>query len=398
MAGVRTISATEARRLLLHGQGLLEDPARPASPAAVHRQIERMGFVQVDTINVVERAHHHIIGSRFHDYRPTVLTRLLEKDRKLFEHWTHDASVIPIAWFPYWQVRFERYRRRGIDAASWWAKRMEGDPVAVIDDVLERITREGPLMSKDFEHERKPGQGSWWGWKPQKAALEYLWRQGTLTVTRRVNFHKVYDLTERVLPHLHDGPMPDQSQHVDWACETALDRLGVATPSELARFMNAIDLPAARAWCQSAAERGAVEQVQVESADDSPPQVAFAVPDWKERVECLPGPPPGMRLLSPFDPILRDRDRTERRFGFRYRFEAFVPEAKREYGYYVLPLLEGERLVGRVDPKHHRQEGELEIKGVWWEPKFKPTRQRRQALEEAVNDLACSIGAEYWRI
>ncbi len=181
----------------------------------MHRLIERLGFVQLDTINVVERAHQHILFTRLDEYRPAHLTRLLERDRKLFEHWTHDASVIPIDWFRYWRLRFRRYRERGLGANPWWARRMGGEPERVIEHVRRRIEREGALMSKDFEHRwskeapssadtgksvasSEPSEsGAWWGWKPQKAALEYLWRVGELSVAGRINFHKVYDLTER---------------------------------------------------------------------------------------------------------------------------------------------------------------------------------------------------------
>lgn len=388
------IEVEASRRLLLGGQGLLSDPARKATPAAVHRQIEAMGFVQVDTINIVERAHHHILRSRFDDYRPDMLTRLLERDRKLFEHWTHDASVIPAKWFHCWKVRFDRYRRRGHARKGWWAERMGGDPERVTAHVRERIEAEGPLMSKDFEH-NGDGAGPWWGWKPQKAALEYLWRSGELAINARVNFHKVYDLTHRVFPDLHDADAPDQDDHIAWACRAALDRLGAGTPAELSAFMRAIDQHEAGAWCKAAAARGEIMPVLIEHADGTKPRRAYACLDWRRRASRFGDPPDRMRLLSPFDPVIRDRRRALRLFGFDYRFEAFVPAPKRRYGYYVLPVLHRDRFVARVDPKLHRGEGHLEIKGVWWQPDVKVTRTLRRTLEDAVAEFAASLGADH---
>jgi len=390
---IPVVSAEAARRLLLGGQGLLADPTRRATPTAVCRQIERMGFVQVDTINIVERAHHHILHSRFDGYRPPMLSKLIERDRRLFEHWTHDASVIPTIWLDHWKVRFERFRAGWRDD-PWWEKRMGGEADKVIARVRKRVESEGPLMSRHFEPEGTGPSGPWWGWKPAKAALEHLWRAGDLVVSARVNFHKVYDLTERVFPNIAARPVPEETTHVDWACRTALDRLGVATPAELAGFFRIIPLAKARDWTRRAIAEGDAIDVTVEAENGEPPRRACAHPDWRRRVARAPTPPDRMRLLSPFDPVLRDRKRAERLFGFFYRFEAFVPAAKRQYGYYVMPILEGERLVGRLDLKFDRDAGVLRVLGLWWEPQVKNRRERRRTLEHAVDGFARAIGAE----
>jgi uncharacterized protein YcaQ len=393
-----TVPAAAARRLLLGAQGLLDDPRRRATADALYAAVERIGFVQIDSINVIERAHHLTLAARFQSYRPALLERLLERDRRLFEHWTHDAAAIPSLWYPYWHHRFERYRRRVL-AHPWWRERVGADPEAMIAHVLARLREEGPLMTKDFEDERPAGTDkTWWGWKPQKAILEYLWRTGVVAVAGRVNFHKVYDLTERVLPHLHAAPRPTEEEHVDWACRTALERLGVATASELAAFWAAVSIEEARAWAESRAAAGEIQTVLAAAVDGSAPRLSYAVPDWETRAAALPAPPPRLRILSPFDPILRDRARALRLFGFDYRFEAFVPEPQRKYGYYILPLLEGERLVGRLDPKLRRDEGLLEVRRVWWEPGVRFSKGRKAALEAAVERLARSVGAERWAL
>jgi uncharacterized protein YcaQ len=396
------ISDADARLLFLAGQGLADDPARRATLAAVQDVVDHLGFVQVDTINVIERAHHLIMQARLEGYRHPMLARLLEDRRSLFEHWTHDASVIPTRWFPHWRVRFGRYSSRGI-RQEWWKARFGSDPERVIDMVRQRIARDGPAMSKDFEHDGAgqplPEKG-WWGWKPQKAALEHLWRTGELAIARRVNFQKVYDLTERVIPPAHhEAPAPDDHEHVDWACRSALERLGVATAGELAAFWRAITPAAARQWCAEAAKAGEIVAVNVRSANDQRSSQAFASADILRRLsrarEAAPlHDPMRIRLLCPFDPVIRDRRRTMRLFGFDYSFEGFVPQAKRRFGYYVMPMLEGDRFIGRVDPKFDRQRGELIVQRLWWEPKVKASKARRTAVNDALQRLAMFIGAD----
>jgi hypothetical protein len=375
------------------GQGLLDDPSRSASPRAVLKQIQHMGFVQVDTINVLARAHDHILHTRFDAYQPRMLQKLLERDRSLFEHWTHDASIIPTAFLSQWKHRFERYPTAG-GRNPWWKRRMGRNWRAVIEHVRDRIEREGPLMSRDFEHERKGKVAGWWTWKPQKAALEYLWRCGELAVSHRVHFHKAYDLTHRVFDGFHDCQAPSRESHVDWACRQALSRLGVATSSELAAFFSGIEPAEARQWCHEAAHRSDIVPVVVESLDaDAKPRPAFALPDWRERFESLPEPPAHLRLLSPFDPVVRDRQRLLRLFNFDYRFEAFVPAASRKYGYYVLPMLRGDHFVGRLDARVDRHASCLVIEGLWWEHGARPVRRVRTALAQAIERLAQFVGA-----
>jgi uncharacterized protein YcaQ len=386
-----------ARRLLLETQGLLADPRRKATPESVYSLIERLGFVQIDSINVVERAHHLILAARLDGYRPRHLERLLHRERRLFEHWTHDAAAIPLPWYPYWRHRFERARLRILDH-PWWQERMGAEAEQIAAAVRGRLDREGPLRARDFEEERPTKGGGWWGWKTQKAALEHLWLTGTVAIAGRDGFHKVYDLAERVHPAAVAAPAPSAEEHVDWACRTALERLVIASAEELAAFWDALSVAEAKEWCRRAAAGGAIVPVRVATADGSTPRGAWALPDWRERAEGAPPPPKRIRLLAPFDPLLRDRRRALRLFGFDYRFEAFVPEPQRRYGYYVMPLLEGERLIGRLDPKLHREEGRLEVRGLWWEEGVAETKGRMAALEAALDRLCRFLGVERWTL
>ncbi len=399
------VSASEARRLLMDAQGLLADPTRRPGPAALYKLIQQMGFVQLDTITIVERAHHHILATRLDGYRPDHLESLHHKDRRLFEHMTHDASLIPTVWYPHWRHRFAR-----VAWTTWISKRLGDNPQPMLDSILARIRDRGPSMSRHIEHNGHPrdsgisavgveeaagaGERGWWEWRPSKAALEFLWRSGRLAVASRENFQKVYDLAERVLPEAHARPMPTDAEHLDWACSTALDRLGVATPAELAAFWHAVKPAHAAAWCRDAVASAAAIRVTVESADGSPPRPALAVPDWRNRLKTAPLPPDRVRLLSPFDPIIRDRRRALRLFNLDYRFEAFVPRAKRTHGYYVLPVLRGDRFIARLDPKLHRDRALLEIKKLWWEPGVNPTRRLLAELDEGITRFAKFIGAD----
>jgi uncharacterized protein YcaQ len=384
------LPASAARRLLLSGQGLLTDPAGPATEARVAALVEQLGYVQVDSINVVARAHHLTLWSRLDGYRPALLTRLLEHRRRLFEHWTHDASVISTRWYAHWHHRFARDAER-VRGSAWWRERLGARPQATLEALLERVAREGPLGTADLEGPRVPG--GWWAWTPEKAALEYLWRTGKLLVARRDNFQKVYDLAERVLPEVAKAPASTPAEHLEWAMRTALERLGAGTPTELAHFLGAVGPAEARAWCAAGLARGALVAVALEAADGSAPAVGVAAPGWREAARALPPAPARTRLLSPFDPVVRDRRRARRLFGFDFRFEAFTPAAKRQHGYYVLPVLEGERLLARVDLKHRREAGELALQGQWWEPGVAATRRRRAGLDEALERLAGQLGA-----
>ena len=403
MGATPFISAVVARRLFLAAQGLLGERqatgrAAPDGLTALRQVIEGLGFVQLDSINTVARAHDLILWSRLPGYRPEQLDQLLYKERFLFEHWTHDASAIPTAFYAHWKHRFVREAARLRDH-PWWRDRLGEDGERVVDHVRERITKEGPLGSADFEHPGK--RGAFWGWKPQKAALDYLWRSGELLVHDRVHFHKLYNLAEHVLPAAHRLPASALRAHKKWLCESAAARLVIFTPRELSQFWGGLELADARAFCAAAVKRGALCPVQVEPAGGGAPESALALADWQELQRRLPPPSDGpspegpdeLRLLAPFDPVIRDRARCLRRFGFDYRFEAFTPEPRRLYGYYVLPILHGDRLIGRLSPKLTRSRGVLSIEGLWWEPGVKALRARKRLLQTAVQELATFVGA-----
>ena len=372
------LSNALTRRLFLERHALSGTaPARGSAGLAA--LIERLGFVQLDSIATVERAHHMILFARRPSYKPGDLDHLLERQRALFEHWTHDAAVIPMGFYPYWKLRFAR------DAAGLrgpWQRWQRQDFLKRTSSVLDHIARHGPVCSADLRGDAPRKAGGWWDWHPDKTALEYLWRSGDLAVTKRVGFQKYYDLSERVIPDALRGVDPDPDQTIEWCCSAALDRLGFATPGELAAFWATVTPAEARAWCHRQAKAGRLIEIAVEGADGTH-RHGFARPDVIEAATAAPEPTGRLRVLSPFDPALRDRKRAERLFGFRYRIEVFTPAAQRQYGYYVFPLLEGARLVGRIDMKAHRAEGVLRVTALWPEAgvAWGKGRQARLAVE-----------------
>lgn len=375
----------EARRIFLGRHALAEPPAGPAKGEDLLALIRRLGFVQIDSINTVERAHHMILWSRRPSYRPENLRPLLERDRALFEHWTHDAAVIPTEFLPHWRLRFDRDATRIRDSwRGWQGPAFEAE----LDTVLAQVAANGPTGSGEVGAAEARGKGGWWDWHPSKTALEFLWRTGRLAVTRRHGFAKIYDLAERVYP---DHAAPEPAETIDWACNAALDRLGFATSGEIAAFWGKVRPEEAKAWCDAARKRGEIMERAVEQADGSPRRV-FARPGLRD--EPVPDPPARIRILSPFDPALRDRNRTERLFGFHYRIEVFVPEAKRRYGYYVFPMLEGARLIGRIDLRAQRAEGLLQVAAFWPEPGIAMSGGRRARLEAELARLARFAGCD----
>ena len=361
--------------------------------SALLELIERLGFVQVDSIRTVERAHHMILFARLASYRPRHLQSLLEDDRTLFENWTHDASIIPSRFYPYWRHRFTRERERLLH--RWRKHRPQG--IADIDAVLAAIHAHGEVRSRDMAPP-KPAAASagkgWWDWHPSKAALEYLWRTGQLAVSRREAFQKVYDLSERVIPahfHTHRQDM-SEDEIIDWSMNAALDRLGLATSGELAAFFALITPAQAQGWIRENRAVAGLLEVEVRSADGSRSRTAWARENVLDALADLQAPPQRLRVLSPFDPVLRDRARMQRLFGFEYRIEVFVPAARRRYGYYVFPLLEGDRLVGRIDMRCDRNRDALLVRALWWERGLRPSKLRQRRLGSELERLRRFIG------
>ncbi len=373
------LSNLEARRLWLHNHSL---SAAPTGPLDVMGMINALGFVQIDTIRNVTRAHHHILWSRNQNYREKHLWRLL-KSRQLFEHFTHDASLIPMEYLPMWRRQFTRMEKY-VAKAEWFASSLGQQN---INDIKARIKTEGPLSTHAFDSKIE-GKREMWSRPPHKKALDKMWYAGELATSHRENFIKFYDLAERVFPaDLHADIRPDAEQ-IDWLCTEALSRLGFATANEIAKFWDAVSTKEARAWAEG------LPEVELEAADGSISR-AYASPT----LAAAPKPSSRLRILNPFDPAIRDRTRLERLFGFEYRNEMFVPKAKRRWGYYVYPLLEGVRFVGRIELTADRKAGVLTVVGFWPEAGVKWGDARRGKLDSELARFCRFVGLRVivWR-
>lgn len=382
------LSNSDARRVFLTKQGLSAPPNRALTKAGLLDLIHDLGFVQVDSIQTVERAHHQILFSRNQTYRREHLTALLEKDGALFEHWTHDASILPSAFFKYWKHKFLDEEKAIVERWRRW--RGEGFE-ASFEETYDRVVKDGAILARDMKADGHVS-GGWWNWHPNKTALEYFWRTGKFAIAGRSNFQKIYDLVERVIPAEFHEPEVSREDFVDWACRSALARLGFATHGEIAAFWDLLSPDEAKVWVTE--HRDELIELLIEPALGGKPRSSWAFADFLATTDTYPEPPPRIRVLSPFDPMIRDRNRTERLFGFFYRIEIFVPEPKREYGYYVFPLLEGDRLIGRIDMKADRKKGTLDVKRLWLEPRVKASAGRLEKLEAELERLARFAGVE----
>ena len=374
-----------ARRLFLDRHLLLRPGSGSGRGEDLEGVLDALGFVQIDSVNTLARAHDLILWSRRGRYRPQALEHLVARRRTAFEHWTHDAAVIPMAFYPMWRKKFARDETRM--RARWSELRRPGWD-AEIEQVLRHIADNGPASSHDVGGEEKQGSSGWWDWQPSKVALEFLWRSGRLAICHRRGFRKFYDLAEHVIPEAYRNRQRDDEEIVDWAMSEALRRLGFGTSGELAAFFELVTRDEAKAWCAAALSKGRIVEAEIGLADGSRRR-SFTTEAILDNAASLPEPTARVRLLSPFDPALRDRTRAERLFGFHYRIEMFVPEAKRQYGYYVFPVLQGDRLIGRIDAK--RAAGALLVQAFWPEAGVRMGKARSSGLMselERVKTLA----------
>lgn len=344
-----SIPVTLARQILLDSQGLRAPRPQWNAKAGAQRAIEHLGYVQIDTINIVERAHHHILFNRVKDYEPAHLHTLLEKDRSVFEYWTHALSYVPVRDYRYF-LPFMAEVRTG--AMGWYNPR----PTAWIKKVLARIEKEGPLGVSDFEERVRKKKHLWAGVKVAKRVLERLKFEGALTVVARRGFEKVYDLTSRVHPHVSTLEMPSKEEVFAYRAERAARTFGIFTAE------NALHLHRKKAQLEfthylAKNQRAlGIREARIEGSN----AVRWISERWLEP-GAIREMEPRARILSPFDPVLIQRKLLKDVFHWDYTIECYVPAPKRKYGYFCLPILWGDRFVGRMDCKAYREEGMLEV-------------------------------------
>jgi hypothetical protein len=345
------LTKAQVRRAHIAAQGLASP--RPKSPNLGHvkRAIRQMGVLQIDSVNVVERAHHLTLFSRLGPYDVDLLWRAL-RERDVFEYWAHMASFSPVEDWPLLRHRMDRER-------EWGAiKRLTTEAPGYIETIYQEIVERGPLTTSDLED---PGtsQGPWWGWADGKIVLEWFLMTGRATVADRRNFTRYYDITERVIPPEHRGSpaiAADEAKKV--LLLRAAEKIGVGTGKDLADYFRYVYTDC-RPAIRELVDAGELVEVEVEGVKD---------PSFMRPGTRIPRATEARALLNPFDPIVWFRPRTEQIYDFHYRIEIYTPEPKRQYGYYVFPFLLGDELVGRVDIKADRKEKLLRVPGAFVEP------------------------------
>ncbi|HEV2858493.1 MAG TPA: crosslink repair DNA glycosylase YcaQ family protein [Solirubrobacterales bacterium] len=364
------LSAEQARRFALAAQGFGRPrPSGRVDARHLRRAIDDVGLLQLDSVNVFLRSHYMPLFSRLGPYPQQALDQLAwhedgsgnsrrARRRDLFEYWGHEASLLPVELQP-----LLRWRMARADSLAWkGVARIAREQPQLLEFVLNEVRERGPLRASDLAAEgRRRTPGEMWSWSEEKTALEYLFFSGQLCAARRVNFERLYDLPERVLPkQVLAAPTPTQEEAQRQLLLIAAKRLGVATEPDLGDYFR-LPRKESKARVAELAEDGALIPVRAEG--------------WRQPAYLSTDRPTGLRraassraLLTPFDSLVWARERTERLFDFRYRIEIYVPAPKRTYGYYVLPFLLDDRLVARVDLKSDRQAGVLRVRGAFAEP------------------------------
>jgi uncharacterized protein YcaQ len=353
------LTAGEARRIALAAQGFATPrPAGPVTRRQLLTLIDRLGVVQIDSVNVISRTHYLPAFSRLGAYPREMLEEVAwAKKRPLFEYWAHEASLLPLASQPLFRWRMQDAH----DGVGVWkgVARFLRERRDFVDRVLEEISRRGPLSASDLEMGQK-GEGGWWGWSDAKRAVECLFWTGELTTaTRRGTFERVYGLPEKVLPRAITAlPTPPREDAHRELYRRAIRAMGIATAKDLRDYFR-MPVEGAKARMAELVEAGDMVAVSVKGWRE--PAYLDPAARWPRRVEA-------QALLSPFDNLIWFRERTERIFGVRYRIEIYTPAHKRTHGYYVLPFLEGDALTARVDLKADRKAGVLVVQASHAEP------------------------------
>jgi len=374
--------------LFLQRQHLARPRALTLTANRLGRFVEDVGGIQLDSINVLDRAHYLTVWSRFGPYDRAWLDRIVYRRRLLFEYWAHAACLVPTTMLPWWRRAMLDYRLRHTGWSRWLRRNAK-----VLERVKSAVLANGPMAQGDFEGRRPAGAAGWWSWRPVQHALHYLWMTGALTIHSRQHFQKRFDLLERAIPDALGCEPVSSGDFQRWHIERSLHAMGAATELDLTHYLTfpRFGPGLRRAALGAMIEGGEVTALEIEGRPGRWLALTRDLPALA-RARRAPTPSRGTTLLSPFDSLLWYRDRVARLFGFDYRIEVYTPGHKRVHGYYTLPILHHGHLIGRVDAKSHRAEGRLEIRHVHFEPWFAsgqepPTGGARLDQDEALDGL-----------
>jgi len=366
------LTASQARKIILHAAGLARRAQLGKGREAVYKLIDHLGFIQIDTNYIVERAHHHAIASRIPDYQPEWLNEL-QADERIFEFLTYASGYMPMDDF-----RFSLPVK-----AAFLARRkpMTSAEINLMNKVLDRISRDGPLMAKDFENDRVEASSGWWDWRPSKVALERLYMDGSLMVTRNAAFHKVYDLPVNLLPGDIDVTMPAPDEFARQVIRRALRALGIAYVKDICFRARYVQGHMVKTELEKMVAEGEVLSVEIVGLKTAQ---LYMLAGYRNKTINLTG---DAFILSPFDVLNVHRHRLRDFFNFDYQVECFVPAARRKYGYFSLPVLVGDMFVARMDAKADRKSRVLIILNLHVEP-VKLTQPMIAKVTEAIQAFA----------
>lgn len=373
-----SISRQDARRLALHAQMLYDPPTLSPGIEGVTQVVERLGYIQIDTIQAIRRAHHHVLWTRLPDYDPGMLYTSLAAERRVFEYWAHALSYVPMSDYRFYLPRMQRR----FDPYAKWEENRFARYEHLFAPILERIRAQGPLTSSEISLPEGLTEGLS-GRDPTKSALELLLLEGRLMVHERRAFERVYDLTKRVLPADVDTRVPaadEVARHFLWR---ALSAHGIARERDVREHIEAADKETLKEALADLVASGEIKQVTVEGMARTR---FYALQETLMRT--IAPVPPQVHLLSPFDNLVALRDRMKKLFEFDYALECYKPASKRKYGYFVLPVLWGDTLVGRFDPKADRKKKTLVIHSLVFEEGFEDYEGLLPALGAKLVELA----------
>ncbi|QNE47598.1 winged helix-turn-helix domain-containing protein [Glaciihabitans sp. INWT7] len=362
----REISAAQARRIALAAQGF--GRPRPADPGIrqLNSTIDRLGLLQLDSVNVFERSHYLPMFARIGAYDKADLDRLtFGRKSRFVEYWAHEAAIIPVETWPLYRWRMEANRARYSTPGSWVA---ENGPM--LDWLRAELVSRGAVAASEIEHDTGKGEGGWWGWSEVKTGLEWLFRFGEAVSAGRSRFERRYALASEALPTAVFEREVPQAEAIRELLRLSARAHGIGTLSDLADYYRIKNEPA-RAAVNDLVDAGELVLVTVRG---------WNRPAFLHREARIPRRIDATALLSPFDPVVWERARAERMFGFHYRIEIYTPAHKRVFGYYTLPLLIDDRLAGRVDLKNDRQNRVLRVQSAWTEPDAPPATAARLAI------------------
>lgn len=366
------LTKAQARKIILHATGLSKRGQFGKGREAVYRLIEHLGYVQLDTNYTVERAHHHTIAARVPDYKLEWLEEL-QADGRIFEFFTSDSGYQPMH-----NYRFSLPVKEGFLKMR---KPLTSAEVSLMNKVLDRIERDGPLMVKDFENDRLEASSGWWDWRPSKVALERLYLDGRLMITRGRDFHKLYDVPMNILPSDVDTTMPTPTAFARHVIRRELKAMGIAYEKEIRWRGRYVKDNVIKKELKKMVEEGEILQVTVEGLK---PGSLYMLPTYKGKKIALSEE---AFVLSPFDPVNVFRHRLRDFFEFDYQIECFVPEPLRKYGYFSLPVLVGDQFVARMDSKADRKQKVLIIHNLHFE-KVKLSKGQVKKIADAIKLFA----------